>query len=368
MDSVQIADNSDNNIEIKYFSNCTDGTYKERNHCENLHVGVQVNFTAVIKVLGCPEYGQKSKTVFIRPSGLNEALQVEIETTCGCDCEKPGNKFYKANASECSNKGDIKCGICECFAGKLGSRCECDQNELNWAKGSNNCRPANATDICSGSGTCKCNECICHRRNNNREIIYGKYCECNNFSCRRHLGKLCSGESRGTCVCGKCSCFSGYTGDACECPIAKTSCIAPGSSEICSGKGECLCGECKCEQEDYVGQFGQYCEECDSCKGSRCAELQDCVECTMYGTGLYQKTNCLQQCSKYNIVPVQFVDEKNLLLKEKFCMSIDAAGCHFKFKYVYESDKSIKIYVQRDRICSETNVLGKKKCGMGNWD
>ena len=39
-------------------------------------------------------------------------------------------------------------------------------------------------------------------------IFSGDYCECDNFSCDRYDGKLCSGPDHGECVCGKCVCAS----------------------------------------------------------------------------------------------------------------------------------------------------------------
>ena len=36
----------------------------------------------------------------------------------------------------------------------------------------------------------------------------GDYCECDNFSCDRYNGELCSGPDHGVCQCGKCVCNS----------------------------------------------------------------------------------------------------------------------------------------------------------------
>ena len=56
----------------------------------------------------------------------------------------------------------------------------------------------------------------------NHQIVSGDFCECDNFSCDRYDGKLCSGPDHGTCSCGKCMCLAaydvpGYT--ACECQV-----------------------------------------------------------------------------------------------------------------------------------------------------
>lgn len=44
------------------------------------------------------------------------------------------------------------------------------------------------TEICSDHGVCKCGVCECMKRPNPQEVFYGKYCECDNFSCKRKDG------------------------------------------------------------------------------------------------------------------------------------------------------------------------------------
>ena len=39
-------------------------------------------------------------------------------------------------------------------------------------------------------------------------MVSGDYCECDNFSCDRYNGELCSGPDQGVCQCGKCVCNS----------------------------------------------------------------------------------------------------------------------------------------------------------------
>lgn len=67
------------------------------------------------------------------------------------------------------------------------------------------------------------------------QIISGHFCECDNFSCDRDQGKLCS--DHGTCECGQCVCNAGWTGPSCNCRSSNDSCIAPGTTNgvLCSG-------------------------------------------------------------------------------------------------------------------------------------
>lgn len=85
--------------------------------------------------------------------------------------------------------------------------------------------------------------------------FYGKYCECDDFSCKLKDDELCAGH--GSCKCGKCQCDAGWTGEVCDCLLSTKSCTASEGSEVCSGHGHCICGTCHCD----TLHTGQYCEE-----------------------------------------------------------------------------------------------------------
>lgn len=90
-------------------------------------------------------------------------------------------------------------------------------------------------------------------------------CQCDNFSCERHNGLICSGPEHGTCVCGVCECKEGWMGDNCACKNATNLCIKPDSedpTQICSGNGDCECGICKCRETEEGKYFGRFCEHC----------------------------------------------------------------------------------------------------------
>ncbi|XP_047350328.1 integrin beta-PS-like [Vespa velutina] len=122
------------------------------------------------------------------------------------------------------------------------------------------CRADNATaKVCNDRGQCICGFCECFYRTNPTERIYGKYCECDNFSCERVNSRLCNGH--GICSCGTCHCSPGWTGTGCDCSTSTASCIDPENNDgLCNGHGECVCGECNC-QEDQDGRYtGRYCQ------------------------------------------------------------------------------------------------------------
>lgn len=102
---------------------------------------------------------------------------------------------YQLNAAECRYSGALVCGICNCNSGFYGKQCECKMDEIDAGNSifMDDCKPDNrTTEICSGHGTCICGVCECEKRPNSEEIFYGNYCQCDNFSCKRSEGKVCS--------------------------------------------------------------------------------------------------------------------------------------------------------------------------------
>ncbi|XP_044269934.1 integrin beta-PS-like [Tribolium madens] len=159
-----------------------------------------------IEAVKCPENPSKLNQeihLFTKKSFQN--LTLEIELLCTCPCEKPEKSNF--NHPQCSGRGTLKCGICKCHSG-FGKFCECNQ-------------PADPKECfhknkeCSGRGTCMCGVCECDIRENYGERIFGKFCECDNFSCKRFKGKICGGDDHGFCDCGRCMCFPGWKGKNC---------------------------------------------------------------------------------------------------------------------------------------------------------
>ena len=187
------------------------------------------------------------------------------------------------------------------------------------------------------------------------QLVYGDYCECDNYSCDRHNGELCSGEDHGDCVCGQCSCHSewdveGYS--ACECRAGNETCITTFGEHImkvCSGHGECKYGECRCEEKFS----GRWFEECPTCN-NKCEELKPCVQCQVFQSGELTRTEdgmgsyvCADQsgrakCEFNSMVVPKAEDMVNA--NERICTFVDDDGCRSTFVYGF-TDETARLWV-----------------------
>ncbi|XP_006623005.1 integrin beta-PS [Apis dorsata] len=352
--SVEMKDTASSAVKVKYFSKCLGtGPLIETSKCDGLKVGTKVEFTAEIEVTSCPENRSEWKQKFdIYPVGINETLTVNLEMLCDCECEREGTMF-EPKSPECNGVGTLKCGICECYDGFFGKRCECSphQEMTGLDKHFQSCRPDNTSLIdCSGRGTCACGQCECEERENPEEIISGHFCECDNFSCDRDQGHLCS--NHGTCECGQCVCNAGWTGPSCNCRSSNETCIAPGTTNgvLCSGHGDCICGECICHEEGSTRYSGKHCNKCPTCP-SRCEELKNCVLCQMYGSGNFSdKEECIKNCKEFVPEPVDTVIP-DVDKDEVLCFGIDEDDCKYNFVYYYNETNCLKVRAQKEREC-----------------
>lgn len=147
---------------------------------------LQVSFSIEAKVRGCPQEQQKSFT--IKPVGFKDSLTVVVNFDCECSCER----HAESNSPSCSHgNGTLECGVCRCNLGRLGSHCECSEEEYNPSQ-QDNCSPRPGQPLCSQRGECICGQCVCHSSDFGK--VTGKYCECDDFSCVRFKGQMCSGE------------------------------------------------------------------------------------------------------------------------------------------------------------------------------
>jgi integrin beta 1 len=309
-----MTDNASEYVKIKYFSKCLGRERIQTNKCGGLKVGDVVEFDMEISVLKCPEPQKRRQTITIKPIGLQESLIIDLDMICSCGCETSGPTF-ELDSEICKRNGKLSCGICECYDGFFGRNCECDTKNLeeSGTDSFNKCRPDNMTEIeCSGRGTCICGQCACNTRNNPDESIFGKFCECDNFSCDRYDTKLCSGPEHGECACGVCSCKPGWEGNACECSTSKDECRNPLTGEECSGQGECKCNKCECKITNDIRYSGRFCEKCPTCP-QHCELHKACVECQMYKKGpLKDPELCRQNCT---FVPISVEDVECKLLE-----------------------------------------------------
>ncbi|XP_022665540.1 integrin beta-PS-like [Varroa jacobsoni] len=325
----------------------------ETNKCAGIKVGDQVQFDALIYLKKCPKNPNEWKrTIRISPVGINERLEIDLQMICQCACEAQQGKV---NAEECNYVGTYVCGVCNCNDSYSGKNCECKDSE-HPRVGDETCRAANETRICSGRGECQCGQCICNERESKTELVTGKYCQCDNFSCDRHNGKLCGGEDRGQCVCGVCQCHPGWDGADCSCAASDEGCLNSAGEE-CNGHGKCHCGKCICEPE-YTGDK---CQDCPTCPG-KCDEFKDCVECQVFPENpgkRYEGKECQDVCTTFITFKSPQLDfDENL--GDKLCVFRDAQDCKISFVYRETSDGGVRGYRVRakEKECAEpVNIL-----------
>lgn len=344
---VEMKDNASPNLVVRYYTSCAGSLVQENNKCQGIEEGSTVDFTVNIEVKECSsDPTTRKQTLEIRPVGVNEALFIELDLACHCPCELPGNSGFTSNSSNCNYGGNEVCGICDCEALHSGNKCQCSGN-VGYSELELQCKPDKSTkETCSGQGSCVCGKCECTPRPNPAEIISGRFCECDNFSCDRSAGKICSGN--GECKCGKCVCYSGWIGSACDCWSNDDTCIPLGGGPICSGNGACQCGICKCKP----GANGRFCEDCPTCP-DRCPEFVPCVQCRVFQKGPLMSSagQCDRECS-YPISAFETVQvEKS---NERDCYYEVDNQCRVNFVYGFDETTGEKrIRVQDTLSCPE---------------
>ncbi|XP_078085091.1 integrin beta-2-like isoform X2 [Mustelus asterias] len=296
-------------VQISYTSHCSDGdTQSEKQGtCSNVKINTEIDFTITVTADKCLTTTQSFE---IKPLGFTEKLEILLEMRCDCKCDDKLDL-----SSHCNDKGRINCGVCSCIENRIGKFCECDPGKHSTKDLDAACRKDNSSAICSNQGDCACGRCICHTNPNKK--IYGRYCECDDQSCERNLGKLCAGH--GKCDCGTCKCEKGYSGTACECPDAKGQCVEPDTNATCSARGTCICNQCKCN----AGYQLPYCKECPGCP-SPCPTYVHCIECLGFSSGLYQK-NCTESCTNIRYTMVDELNDKDA------CKEKDSMNCWMSF-------------------------------------
>ncbi|CAJ1049496.1 integrin beta-6 [Xyrichtys novacula] len=264
-------------LQMSFTALCPNGSiYSDMKRCSNIKPGETVVFNVSVELPGCLS---GVRHFSLKPVGLQDSLEVELESLCSCDCQQPP----EANSSQCTEgQGAFHCGVCVCQPGFMGAECECNEESALLS----NCFANNESSICSGQGQCYCGQCVCEASSFGR--IYGPYCECDDYSCPRFRGELCGGH--GVCDCGECHCESGWTGKYCNCSSSTEACMSE-DGVVCSGRGRCECDQCLCT---VPGASGDKCEKCPTC-GDACSSARTCVECHLQDKEGAE--SCEQNCS-----------------------------------------------------------------------
>ncbi|KAG8447023.1 hypothetical protein GDO86_014464 [Hymenochirus boettgeri] len=304
--------------------------------CTGLKIGDTVTFSIEAKVRGCPAVRQKTFT--IKPIGFKDSLTVTVHFQCDCSCQ--ANDF--PNSSTCNDgNGTLSCGICLCNPGWLGPQCKCSEEDYSPSQ-QDRCSPKEGAAICSRRGECVCGQCVCHA--NDLGKVWGKYCECDDFSCLRYKGDMCSGH--GQCNCGDCICESDWTGNYCNCTTRTDTCMS-NNGLLCSGRGQCVCGKCDCTQP---GSYGDTCEKCPTCPDA-CTFKKGCVECRKFERGTwFDDSSCKRICRD----EIELVKELGYKGKDAVnCTYKDENDCVVRFQYHEDSSGKSVLYVIQEAECPQ---------------
>lgn len=267
-------------LHMSFTSICPNGTVSaDMKHCSNIKPGETVVFNVTVELPACVS---GLRHFSLKPVGLQDSLEVEVEPLCSCDCRQPLNSTTTSSTECTEGQGSFRCGVCVCQPGFLGAQCECSEESALLS----NCQESAESALCSGQGQCYCGQCVCHASSFGR--IYGRYCQCDNYSCVRFRGELCGGH--GECDCGECHCESGWSGEYCNCSSSTEACTAE-DGVVCSGRGTCECGHCVCS---VAGASGDQCERCPTC-GEACSATRPCVECHLQVKE--EEQSCNDSCS-----------------------------------------------------------------------
>ncbi|KAL8173210.1 UNVERIFIED_CONTAM: Integrin beta-2, partial [Gekko kuhli] len=325
---------SPNFIKITYDSFCPNQVItrdRPRGECDNVKKNNEITFQVKITATRCVE----DQALVIRPLGFTDSLTVNIRSRCDCECDEE-----RLDPSVCSGHGKVDCGICRCNPGFTGKNCDCETGGKSSRELEKTCRKDNASVICSGLGDCVCGQCACHTNDDPKKQIYGTFCECDNVNCELHDGRVCGGEERGRCDCGKCKCNPGFEGSACHCRSTTDGCVNL-KGNVCSGRGKCECNTCRCQH----GYQLPFCQECPGCS-SPCAKYSSCVECRAFFSGPLEK-NCSTACSNIKVT-------NTLPSGSKACREKDSQNCWISYEMFQEDgEEQYSVKVNPEKECPE---------------
>lgn len=320
-------------LKVTYDSFCSSGASsigKSRGDCDGVQIGIPVTFQVKVTASECIQ----EQSFVIRALGFTDTVTVRVLPQCECRCRDQSQE-----QGLCRGKGAMECGICRCDPGYIGKNCECQTQGRSSQELEGRCRKDNSSIVCSGLGDCICGQCVCHTSDSPNKVIFGQYCECDNFNCERYNGQVCGGPMRGSCDCGQCNCKPGFEGSACQCLRSTVGCLNTRLVE-CSGRGRCHCNSCKCD----AGYQPPLCEDCPGCPVP-CTQHIHCAECLKFSKGLFEK-NCSVACVN---VTLQLTP-----LKKTPCKERDSEGCWMTYTLQQKDGRdSYYMYVEDSRECVE---------------
>ncbi|XP_068119817.1 integrin beta-3 [Hyperolius riggenbachi] len=323
-------------LSLSFTANCGNEVTPGLKSCSGLKIGDTVSFTIEAKFRGCP--AEKVKTFTIKPVGFKDTLTVTVHFQCDCKCEQDD----EPDSDLCNNgNGTLSCGVCQCHPGWLGPHCECSEEQYNPSQ-QDQCIQKDKNTVCSRRGECVCGQCVCHASDFGK--VWGKYCECDDFSCHRHKGEMCSGH--GQCNCGDCICDSDWTGDYCNCTTRTDQCMSS-NQLLCFGRGPCVCGKCECTQP---GSYGDTCEKCPTCPDS-CTFKKGCVECKKFERGIWMNESTCRRICRDEIISVKDLEDKGEDAVN--CTYKDENDCVVRFQYHEDSTGKSVLYVIEEAECPE---------------
>ncbi|KAL5506613.1 hypothetical protein EMCRGX_G008296 [Ephydatia muelleri] len=316
--------------------------------CSGVQIEQTVNFTVQVQLASCAN--NQTMQIPVRVVGFG-TFTINVQPICSCGCESSGTA---PNSISCTNgNGTLSCGVCTCNPGRFGTLCQC--NSQGVGQGSSTSCPTGPNQIqCSGQsrGTCVCGKCECATFQDSRfgttSSYFGSACECDNSRCDTTNGQLCGGTNQGVCQCGGCQCLGSYYGSACQC--SNSLCVDPNDSQgrVCNGRGTCSCNQCSGCQAPFTGV---YCQSCQASTPGACASFlcQPNLVCAQCALGQVNNTLCSSCPSLFLLNTTDISSIQGSITQ---CQFTDSKGCTYTYYTVEDANVVLQsVYVDSTPVC-----------------